>query len=103
MYSLRNKHVINTPGVNMNTETERLNVELGKPYIIIIENAIKKGYAGNKSEVIRQALKAYDREINAEEEAMLVKKGVEEMMGKINEGKIKTRPLEEIEKKYNMH
>jgi Arc/MetJ-type ribon-helix-helix transcriptional regulator len=56
------------------SNADRLNVELGRPYTVIIDRAIEKGYAGNKSEVIRHALKAYEREINANEEASLVKK-----------------------------
>jgi len=82
-------------------KNERLNVELGRPYLAIINKAIEKGYAGNMSEVIRHALKAYEREIDEEEEA-LVKKGVDKMMAGIKSGKIKTRPLSEIEKKYGI-
>jgi Arc/MetJ-type ribon-helix-helix transcriptional regulator len=84
------------------TNAERLNVELGRPYTAIIDRAIEKGYAGNKSEVIRHALKAYEREINANEEAALVKKGVDDMMGKIKKGEIKTKPYNEVRKKYDL-
>lgn len=88
--------------MHSNPEVERLNVELGRPYTKIIDRAIEEGYAGNKSEVIRHALKAYEREINENEEAALVKKGVDTMMGKIKSGEIKTRPYGETRKKYGL-
>lgn len=83
-------------------KNERLNIELGRPYTAIIDRAIEKGYAGNKSEVIRQALKAYEREINENEESALVAKGVEDMMGKIKSGEIKTKSYGEVRKKYDL-
>ncbi len=84
------------------TKNERLNVDLGEPYICIIDMAIEKGYAGNKSEVIRHALKSYEREIIENEEAILVKKGVDDMMAKIKSGEIKTKPYDETRKKYGL-
>jgi len=75
-----------------------LNVNLGTPYEAIIEKIIKKGYAGNQTEVIRQALTLYEREID-EEEARLVDRGVESMMADIETGKVKTYSLEEVMKK----
>jgi Arc/MetJ-type ribon-helix-helix transcriptional regulator len=81
---------------------DRLNIELGRPYTSIIERAIEKGYAGNKSEVIRHALKAYEREIEACEGAMLVKKGVDDMMSKIKSGEIKSKPYSVVRKKYGL-
>ncbi len=84
------------------TKGERINVDLGEPYLFIIESAIKKGYAGNKSEVIRHALKAFEREMSENEEAILVKKDVDTMMAKIKSGEIKTRPYSETRKKYGL-
>jgi Arc/MetJ-type ribon-helix-helix transcriptional regulator len=83
-------------------KVERLNVELGRPYTKIIDRAIEEGYAGNKSEVIRHALKAYEREINEDEEAALVEKGVDTMMGKIKSGEIKTRTYGGTRKKKGL-
>jgi len=83
-------------------KNERLNIELGRPYTAIIDRAIEKGYAGNKSEVIRHALKAYEREINENEESALVAKGVEAMMGKIKSGEIKTKSYGEVRKKLDL-
>ena len=83
-------------------KNERLNVDLGEPYLFIIDSAIQKGYAGNKSEVIRHALKAFEREMNENEEAILVKKDVDEMMAKIKSGEIKTKPYSETRKKYSI-
>jgi Arc/MetJ-type ribon-helix-helix transcriptional regulator len=86
----------------LKTKNERLNIDLGEPYLFIIESAIKKGYAGNKSEVIRHALKAFEREMNENEEAILVKKDVDEMMAKIKSGELKTKPYSETRKKYGI-
>ena len=72
-----------------------LNVNLGAPYEAIIEKIIKKGYAGNQTEVIRQALTAYERQID-EEEVMLVHKAVEAAMADIESGKTKTYTLDEV-------
>ncbi|MFH1785763.1 MAG: hypothetical protein ABH842_05015 [Candidatus Micrarchaeota archaeon] len=78
-----------------------MNIILGEPYEIIIKKLINKGYAGSQTEVIRQALLAYDRAIS-EEEVYLVNKGIESEMEKIRSGKIKTKSFEEIKKKYHM-
>lgn len=72
-----------------------LNVNLGTPYEAIIRKAITKGYAGNQSEVIRQALKVYDEYLEAEE-MRLVAMGVEEIMDKVESGEIKTHDLDEV-------
>ncbi len=86
----------------LKTKNERLNIDLGEPYLYIIESAIKKGYAGNKSEVIRHALKAFEREMNANEEARLVKKDVDQMMAGIKSGEVKTKPYSETRKKLGL-
>lgn len=78
-----------------------MNVNLDAPYKAIIKKIIKKGYAGNQTEVIRQALLAYDRQLE-EEEVRLVNKGIEIEMQEIKEGKIKTKSLEQIKRKYKM-
>jgi Uncharacterised protein family (UPF0156). len=74
-----------------------LNVNLGTPYEAIIEKIINKGYAGNQTEVIRQALVAYERQID-EEEVLLVHKAVEEAMADIESGKTKVYTLDEVVK-----
>jgi Arc/MetJ-type ribon-helix-helix transcriptional regulator len=86
----------------LKAKNERLNVDLGEPYMFIINSAIEKGYAGNKSEVIRHALKAFEREMNANEESILVKKDAVDVTAKIKSGEIKTRPYSETKKKYNI-
>jgi len=58
-----------------------LTVNLGTPHEAIIERLIKRGYAGNKTEVLRQAIVAYEQKIDAEEEARLVKKKVDKNCG----------------------
>ncbi len=69
-------------------------MKLGAPYEAIIEKLIKREYAGNRTEAIRQALVAYDHMLE-EEEAYLVRQKVEEMMKEIESGRMKTYSLEE--------
>lgn len=78
-----------------------MNADLGVPYEAILKKAIERGYAGNQTEVIRQALLSYERMID-EEEARLVAKGIELEMQDIREGKVKTKSLAEIKKKYGL-
>ncbi|MCX6798815.1 MAG: hypothetical protein NTW59_01815 [Candidatus Diapherotrites archaeon] len=78
-----------------------MNVDLGVPYEAILKKAIEKGYAGNQTEVIRQALLTYERMLD-EEEVKLVNKGIELEMQEIKEGKVKTKSLTAIKKKYKL-
>ena len=74
-----------------------MNVNLGAPYEAAIKNIIEKGYAGSQTEVIRQAILAYERMIE-EEELTLVHKAVEIEMEEIEAGRIKTYSFEQIKK-----
>ena len=74
-----------------------MNINLGVPYESTIRRIIEKGYAGNQTEVIRQALKAYERMLE-EEEMMLLTRAVESEMQKIRSGETKTYTFEEIKK-----
>lgn len=76
-----------------------MNVNLGPPYETAIKKIIEKGYAGNQTEVIRQAINAYERMLE-EEELYLVHTAVELEMEEIKSGKIKTISLDNLEKKY---
>ncbi len=78
-----------------------MNINLGTPYEAAIKKIIEKGYAGNQSEVIRQAITAYERMLE-EEELMLVHKAVEIEMEEIKSGKVKNYTLDEIKKRYNI-
>ena len=72
-----------------------MNVNLGAPYERIIKKVIERGYAGNQTEVIRQALLDLERKME-EEEAKLVYKILEDEDKKIKEGKMKVYPMEEV-------
>ena len=74
-----------------------MNINLGAPYEIAIKSIIEKGYAGNQTEVIRQAILAYERMIE-EEELTLVHKAVEAEMRELEAGKVKTHSFEEIKR-----
>jgi len=78
-----------------------VNVNLGIPYEAIIEKIIQKQYAGNQTEVIRQALLAYERQIE-EEEVILVNKAIEYEMEKIDSGETKTMSWEKFKKKHKL-
>ncbi len=78
-----------------------MNVKLGVPYEMIIRKIIEKGYAGNQTEVIRQALLAYERLLE-EEEVVLVNRGIKLEMQEIKAGRIKTKSLKSIKKKYKL-
>ena len=74
-----------------------MNINLGAPYESAIKRMIEKGYAGNQTEVIRQAITAYERMLE-EEELSLVHKAVGIEMREIAEGQVKNYSLEEIRK-----
>ncbi|HIH09411.1 MAG TPA: hypothetical protein HA254_01955 [Candidatus Diapherotrites archaeon] len=76
-------------------------VNLGTPYEVAIEKIIEKGYAGNQTEVIRQAIMAYERMIE-EEEVRLVNRAVEVEMEDIRSGKTKTYTHEQIKKELGL-
>jgi len=76
-----------------------MNIILGAPYEKIIDNALKKGQAGTKAEVIRQALKLYQRYF--EDEETLVARAIERDMALYRAGKTKGMPFEEFMKKYD--
>lgn len=76
-----------------------MNIQLGAPYEKIIDNAIARGEAGTRVEVIRQALKAYDQGVSLEE-VLLVNKGLKKDLAEIRSGKVKVHPLDEVLAKY---
>ncbi|MFH1750798.1 MAG: hypothetical protein ABH863_03915 [Candidatus Micrarchaeota archaeon] len=76
-----------------------VNINIGVPYEAIINKAIQKGYAGNQTEVIRQALLAYGRELE-EEEVRLVNKGIEFEMQEIRSGRGRLLTHAQMKKKY---
>ena len=76
-----------------------MNADLGVPYEAILKKAIERGYAGNQTEVIRQALLTYERMIE-DEEKELVTKAVKIEMGEVKAGNIKTKSFGEVKKKF---
>jgi len=74
-----------------------MNINLGPPYEASISRIIERGYAGNQTEVIRQAIMAYERMLE-EEEMMLVHRGVESELSKVRSGEMKTYSLEEVKR-----
>ena len=72
-----------------------MNINLGAPYEAAIKGIIEKGYAGTQTEAIRQAILAYKRMIEDEEQT-LVHKAVEIEMMEMNTGIVKTHSFQEI-------
>ncbi|MBS3060024.1 MAG: hypothetical protein J4432_00765 [DPANN group archaeon] len=80
---------------------DAMNVALGTPYEVIMTKLIERGYAGNQTEVIRQALMAYERQVD-QEEVELVNKAIELDMQDIRSSKAKTYSLAEVKKKLKL-
>ncbi|OIO24684.1 hypothetical protein AUJ65_00670 [Candidatus Micrarchaeota archaeon CG1_02_51_15] len=78
-----------------------MNVNLGAPYEAVINRLIERGYAGNQTEIIRQALVVYAREID-EEEAHLVHKAVGIEVARMKSGATKTYSYEELMRKAGL-
>ena len=75
-----------------------MNIRIGSPYEAVIKIIIEKGYAGNQTEVIRQALLAYERMLD-EEELMLVHRAVTLEVSEIEKfKKNQTRSFDEVKK-----
>ncbi len=74
-----------------------MNVNLGAPYEAAIKAIIEKGYAETQTEVIRQAILAYERMIGEDEQSM-VHKAVNIEMTELNAGGDKTHSFQEIKK-----
>lgn len=78
-----------------------MNVNLGAPYEDIMDNIIAKEYAGNRTEVIRQALIVYQQKIE-EEEVMLVNRAIEAELAEVETGEQKTYSLDEIKRELGL-
>jgi Arc/MetJ-type ribon-helix-helix transcriptional regulator len=47
-----------------------MNISIGPPYETTIKRIIERGYAGNQTEVIRQAILAYERMLEDEDSCL---------------------------------
>jgi Arc/MetJ-type ribon-helix-helix transcriptional regulator len=74
-----------------------MNISIGRPYETVIKRIIEKGYAGNQTEVIRQAVLAYERMLE-EEELMLVHRAVTVEVNEIEAKKTPSFSFDEIKK-----
>lgn len=78
-----------------------MNVNLGAPFEAKVQRLIERGYAGNQTELLRQAVTAYERQIE-DEERELVQKAIEIEMQEIKSGKVKTYSLQEVKKELGL-
>jgi len=74
-----------------------MNISIGTPYEAAIKRIIEKGYAGNQTEVIRQAILAYERMLD-DEERMLVHRAVEMEVKEIEADETKSFTFDQIKK-----
>jgi Arc/MetJ-type ribon-helix-helix transcriptional regulator len=74
-----------------------MNISIGSPYEAAIKRIIEKGYAGNQTEVIRQAILAYERMLE-DEELMLVHRAVTAEVNEMKARKTSTHSFDEIKK-----
>ncbi len=74
-----------------------MNISIGPPYEAVIKRIIDKGYAGNQTEVIRQAILAYERMLE-EEELILVHRAVTVEVSEIEAKITPTHSFDEIKK-----
>ena len=74
-----------------------MNISIGSPYEAAIKRIIEKGYAGNQTEVIRQAILAYARMLE-DEELMLVHRAVTAEVSEIETKKTPSFSFDEIKK-----
>ncbi len=74
-----------------------MNISIGPPYEAVIKRIIDKGYAGNQTEVIRQAILAYERMLE-EEELILVHRAVTVEVSEIEAHITPTHSFDEIKK-----
>ena len=72
-----------------------MNISIGSPYEAAIKRIIEKGYAGNQTEVIRQAILAYERMLEVEE-LMLVHRAVTAEVSEIETKKTPSFSFDEI-------
>ena len=74
-----------------------MNISIGAPYEAVIKRIIEKGYAGNQTEVIRQAILAYERMLE-EEELTLVHRAVTVEVREIEAKKTLSHSFDAIKK-----
>jgi len=74
-----------------------MNISIGTPYEAAIKRIIEKGYAGNQTEVIRQAILAYERMLD-DEELMLVHRAVEMEVKETEADEAKSFTFDQIKK-----
>ncbi len=72
-----------------------MNINLGAPFEDIMDSIINRGYAGNRTEVIRQALLRYEKELQ-EDEDKLVFKAIQEQMARNKAEGRKRRALNDV-------
>ena len=79
-----------------------MNINLGAPYEASIRKIIEKGYAGNPTEVIQQAIVAYEKMLE-EEEFALAHRAVKAEKAEIVAGNTINHRFEDVKKGLRRH
>jgi len=77
-----------------------MNISIGSPYEAVKKRTIERGYAGNQTEVIRQAILAYERMLE-DEELMLVHRAFTVEVREIEAKKTPSHSFDAIKKILN--
>jgi len=81
---------------------DTMNINLGAPYEAKLQKIVKRGYAGNQTEALRQAITRYEQDLEDEEAELLriaCERDIEQMH---KDGRTKLYTLDEIRKKYKV-
>ena len=81
---------------------DTMNINIGAPYEAKLQKIIQRGYAGNQTEAMRQAITRYEQDLE-DEEAELLRKACEQDLEQMRkDGRTKLYTLDEIRKKYKV-
>ena len=79
-----------------------MNINLGAPYEAKLQKIVQRGYAGNQTEAMRQAITRYEQDLE-DEEAELLRKACEADLEEMRKtGKTKRYTFEEVMRKYKV-
>jgi Arc/MetJ-type ribon-helix-helix transcriptional regulator len=81
---------------------DTLNINIGAPFEAKLRKIIAKGYAGNQTEALRQAIVRYEQDLEAEEAELLSQACEAEFEKMAREGRTKLYSLAQIKKEAGL-
>lgn len=94
--------------INISTDTlyaptgDTMNINLGAPYEAKLQKIVQRGYAGNQTEAMRQAITRYEQDLEDEEAEMLRKACEADLEEMRKAGKTKRYTLAQIKKEAGL-